>query len=29
VLVATAIAEDMTFITADENVPKYDVKWLW
>ncbi|MDR2043129.1 MAG: type II toxin-antitoxin system VapC family toxin [Clostridium sp.] len=28
-LIATAIAEDMTFISADENVPKYDVKWLW
>ena len=28
-LIAAAIAEDMTFISADENVPKYDVKWLW
>jgi PIN domain nuclease of toxin-antitoxin system len=28
-LIATAIAEDMTFLSADENVPKYDVKWLW
>ena len=28
-LIASAIAEDMTFISADENVTKYDVKWLW
>ncbi|MDR0380840.1 MAG: type II toxin-antitoxin system VapC family toxin [Oscillospiraceae bacterium] len=28
-LIATAIAEDMTFLSADENVPMYDVKWLW
>jgi len=28
-LVATAIAENMTFLTDDENIPKYDVKWLW
>ncbi|MDR2750333.1 MAG: type II toxin-antitoxin system VapC family toxin [Clostridiales bacterium] len=28
-LIATAITEDMTFISADKNVPKYDVKWLW
>ena len=28
-LIATAIVEDMTFLSADENVPKYDVKWLW
>lgn len=28
-LIATAIAENMTFLSADENVPKYDVKWLW
>ena len=28
-LMATAISEDMTFLSADENVPKYDVKWLW
>ena len=24
-----AIAEGMTFLTADANVPKYDVKWSW
>ena len=28
-LIATAIAEDMTFLSADENVAKYDVKCLW
>jgi PIN domain nuclease of toxin-antitoxin system len=28
-LISSAIAEDMTFISADENIPKYDVKWLW
>ena len=28
-LIATAIADDMTFLSADENVAKYDVKWLW
>ena len=28
-LIASTIAEDMTFISADENVPKYAVKWLW
>ena len=28
-LIATAIAEDMTFLSTDENVPKYAVKWLW
>jgi PIN domain nuclease of toxin-antitoxin system len=28
-LIAAAIAEDMIFISADENVSKYAVKWLW
>jgi len=28
-LIAAATVEDMTFLSADENVPKYDVKWLW
>ena len=28
-LICTAVAEDMTFISADENVPKYNVKCLW
>ena len=27
--IATAAVEDMTFLSADENVSKYDVKWLW
>ena len=28
-LIATAIAEDLTIITADENIQKYDVSWVW
>ncbi|MCL2195086.1 MAG: type II toxin-antitoxin system VapC family toxin [Oscillospiraceae bacterium] len=28
-IVATAIAEELTIITADENMQKYDVSWLW
>jgi PIN domain nuclease of toxin-antitoxin system len=28
-LVATAIAEQMTIITADENIARYDVSWIW
>ena len=28
-LIATAVAEDMIFLSADENVQKYDVNWLW
>jgi len=28
-LVATAISEQMTFISADKNVAKYDVSLLW
>ena len=28
-LIAVAVAEDMTFISADENVSKYDVRRLW
>jgi PIN domain nuclease of toxin-antitoxin system len=28
-LIATAIVEGMTFLSADENVPKYEVNWLW
>ena len=28
-LISSAIAEDMTFISADENAPKYNVKLLW
>jgi PIN domain nuclease of toxin-antitoxin system len=28
-LVVTAIAEDMSVITADENIQRYDVDWVW
>ena len=28
-LIASAITENMTFISADENIRKYDVSWLW
>jgi len=28
-LVATAKAEDLTIITIDENIQKYDVNWVW
>jgi len=28
-LIATAITESMTIITADENIKKYDVSWVW
>jgi PIN domain nuclease of toxin-antitoxin system len=28
-LISTALAEDLTIITADENIHKYDVAWLW
>ena len=28
-LVATSIAERLTIITADENIQKYDVSWVW
>ena len=28
-LVATALAEDFTIVTADENIHKYKVNWLW
>jgi len=28
-LVASAIAENMTLLTADENIPMYDVTCLW
>jgi len=28
-LVATAKAEDMTILTSDENIPKYDVQYVW
>jgi PIN domain nuclease of toxin-antitoxin system len=28
-LIATAAVEDMTILTTDENIRKYDVRWLW
>jgi len=28
-IIATAISENMTIITIDENIHKYDISWLW
>ena len=28
-IIATALAEDMTLVTADDNIHKYDVRWVW
>ncbi|MCL2065772.1 MAG: PIN domain-containing protein [Candidatus Cloacimonetes bacterium] len=28
-LIATAIAENLSFITADKDIQKYDVEWIW
>jgi PIN domain nuclease of toxin-antitoxin system len=28
-LIATALSEKMTFVTADENIQNYDVMWVW
>jgi len=28
-LIATALAENLTIITVDENIHKYDVTWIW
>jgi PIN domain nuclease of toxin-antitoxin system len=28
-IISTALSENMTIITADENVQKYDVSWIW
>ena len=28
-LIATTICEDMTIMTADSNIQKYDVKYIW
>jgi len=28
-LIATAIVEDFIIVTADENIQKYDVLWVW
>ena len=29
IIIATALVEKMSLITADENVQKYDVPWVW
>ena len=29
ILIGAAIAENMTIITADENIQKYNVSWIW
>ena len=29
IIVAMAMFEQMTIITADENIQKYDVRWVW
>ncbi|MCL2378021.1 MAG: type II toxin-antitoxin system VapC family toxin, partial [Defluviitaleaceae bacterium] len=29
IIIATALAEKMSIITADENIQKYDVSWIW
>jgi len=29
ILIATALLKNMTILTADENIQKYDVSWLW
>jgi PIN domain nuclease of toxin-antitoxin system len=28
-LIATALAENLTIITADESIYKYDISWIW
>ena len=28
-IIATALVEGMTLITADENIQKYDVQYIW
>ena len=28
-LISTAIAEDLTLVTIDESIHKYDVRWIW
>ena len=28
-LIATAVADGLTIITADENIQKYDINWTW
>ena len=28
-IIATALVTDMTILTTDENIRKYDVSWMW
>jgi len=28
-LISTALSEGLTIITADENIQKYDINWIW
>jgi len=28
-LIATALAENITIVTADENIHRYKARWLW
>ena len=28
-IIATALAEKLTIITADESIHKYDINWVW
>ena len=28
-IIATAVVEKMTILTADENIQKYDIPWEW
>jgi len=29
IIIATAVAENMTIVTADENIQKYNSPWIW
>ena len=29
IIISTALAEDLIILTADENIQKYDVPWVW
>ena len=29
IIIATALCEEMVILTADENIQKYDVPWIW
>ena len=29
IIIATSLIENLTIITADENIQKYDVLWIW